>query len=108
VTAGSNVFLAEATISPAICPLLITPQMFEVQLDQSRIVEIGRKVVSGARLMPAHADNSTPHLGRQLINMFRIPGIVVANLTATSECEWLIANYQDRDPGRDRRTPPVK
>lgn len=64
--------------------------MFEVQLHQARIVEIGRKVVTSARIS-AHADDSIPNLGRQTFDMFRIPGIVVANLAAASECEWMIA-----------------
>ena len=65
--------------------------MFEVQLHKARIVEIGRKVVTSARRISAHADDSIPNLGRQTFDMFRIPGIVVANLAAASECEWMIA-----------------
>ena len=65
--------------------LLITMQMFEVQLDQPRIVEIGCKVVSGPRPIPAHAGDGTPNLGRQTIDTFRIPGIVVPYLTAASD-----------------------
>jgi hypothetical protein len=87
VASGRNVFLMQATISPAKCCLPVTVQMFEVQLHQARIVEIGRKVVTGARWISAHADDSIPNLRRQTFDMFRIPGIVVANLAATSEYE---------------------
>jgi hypothetical protein len=92
VASGRDIFLVKARISPAKSCLLNTVQMFKVQLDQVRIVEIGRKVVSSARWISTHADDSIPNLGRQTFDMFRIPGIVVANLTAASESEWLIAN----------------
>jgi len=85
------VFFVEATISPAKCCLPVTVQMFEVQFHQVRIVEIGRKVVAGARWVSAHADDSIPNLGRQTFDMFRIPGIVVANLAAASEARRGIA-----------------
>ena len=91
VASGRNIFLVEASISPAECCLPLTVQMFEVQLHQAGIVEIGRKVVTGARWISAHADDSIPNLGRQTIDMFRIPGIVVSNLAAASQCVWLIA-----------------
>ena len=108
VTSGRNVFLVQATISPAICCPLVTVQMFEVQLDQVRVVEIGRKVVTGVRWMSAHADDSTPNLGRQPLDMFRIPGLVVSNLTPASKCAWLIKKQKQDNPGRDRRKPLVK
>jgi hypothetical protein len=85
VTSGREVFVVETTISPAITRLVITSQMLEVQLDHTRIIKISRKVVSGARQMSAHADDGSPNLPRQTIDAFRIPGIVVANLTGASE-----------------------
>ena len=88
---GRNIFLVEATISPAKCCPPVTVQMFEVQFHQVRVVEIGRKIMSGARLISTHAGNGIPNLGRQTIDMFGIPGIVVPNLTAAGECVWLIA-----------------
>ena len=81
---------SQDTSAPAKTCLLITMQMFEVQLDQPRIVEIGCKVVSGPRPIPAHAGDGTPNLGRQTIDTFRIPEIFVPYLTAASECRWLI------------------
>jgi len=65
--------------------------MLEVQLHQARIVEIGREVVSGARWISAHADDSISNLGRQTFDMLRIPRIVMTNLATASECERLIA-----------------
>ena len=41
--------------------------------------------MSGLRPIPAHAGDGTPNLGRQTIDTFRIPGIVVPNLTSASE-----------------------
>jgi hypothetical protein len=82
--------------------------MFEVQLHQVRIVEIGRKVVTGARWISAHADDGIPNLGRQVFDMFRIPGIVVGNLAAASECWWWTTNQQQANPSGDRRKPLVK
>jgi len=38
-----------------------------------------------------HADDSIPNLWRQTFDSLRIPRIVAANLTAASECDWLIA-----------------
>ena len=49
VASGRNIFLVEATTFPAEYWLLVTVQMFKVQLDEVRIAEIGRKVVTGAR-----------------------------------------------------------
>lgn len=83
---GRNIYPVEATISPAKSCLSITEEMFEVQLHQARIVEIGRKVVTGPRWVSAHADNGIPNVGRQTFNMLRIPGIVVRSLTGKGEC----------------------
>jgi hypothetical protein len=90
---AGNIFLVKTTsfIAKSKYWLPIAVQMFEVQLHKARIVEIGRKVVTSARRISAHADDSIPNLGRQTFDMFRIPGIVVANLAAASECEWMIA-----------------
>jgi len=81
--------------------------MFEVQLHQARIVEIGRKVVTGARWISAHADDSIPSLGRQTIDMFRIPGIVMSNLAAASE-RGLIGKAKKQNCNSDCRKPLVK
>ena len=91
MASGNNIFLAEATIPLAKCRVLIAVQKLEVQLNQVRIVKIGRKVVPGARRMPAHADDSTSNFGRKLINMLRTPGVVVRNQTAAGEGVWLTA-----------------
>jgi hypothetical protein len=85
--------------------LLITMQIFEVQLDQPRIVEIGCKVMSGPRRIPAHAVDGAPNLGRQTIDTFRIPRIVVPYLTAASECTWLIGKQEQQNSGHDWREP---
>ncbi|WP_439924935.1 hypothetical protein [Nitrobacter sp. JJSN] len=98
----------ETTTSPAKYCLPITVQMLEVQLHHVRVVEIGRKVMTRVRWMSAHTDDSILNLGRQAFQMFRIPGIVVSNQTAASECAWLIAKQKQANPGHDRRQPLAK
>ncbi|WP_154073081.1 hypothetical protein [Bradyrhizobium erythrophlei] len=75
----------KATIYPAKYCLIAAVQMLKVQLYQMRIVKIGRKVVTGARGISAHTAYSIPNLGRQAVDMFRIPRIIVSNLTTASE-----------------------
>lgn len=108
MASGRDVFLVEAISSSAKRYLLITVQVFKVQLDQTRIVEIRRKVMTGIRWMSAHPDHRIPDLGRQTIDMFRIPGRVVSNLTTAGEHAWLIAKYKQDNSSRDRRKPLVK
>lgn len=90
VASARNIFVAEASIFPAQCCRPITVQMFEVQLHQARIVEIGRKVLAGARSISAHADDGIANFRRQTIDTFRTPWIVVPYLAAASECRWLV------------------
>jgi hypothetical protein len=108
MSSGRDVFLVKANSSSAKPSLRIAVQMFKVQFHQMRIVEIGRKVVTGPRRIPAHEDDRFPNLGRQPFDMLRIPGIVVANLTAASECARLGAQQNQDNPGSDRRKPRVK
>jgi hypothetical protein len=87
-----TIFLEEATIAPAKCCTPVTLQKFEVQPDQARIFEVGRKVVTGARwLIFTHVDDGIPNLWRQMFDSLRIRRIVADNLTTASECDWLIA-----------------
>jgi len=46
------------------------------------MIKIGRKIVTGARRISAHVDDGIAHLRRQTIDMLRVPGIVVTDLTA--------------------------
>jgi hypothetical protein len=85
-----DVLLPEAADASTKLRLLATMQIFEVQLDQPWIVEIGCKVMGGQRRIPAHAGDRTPNLGRQMIDTFRIPGIIAPCLTVASECTRLI------------------
>ncbi|MBA7697566.1 hypothetical protein ES703_106233 [subsurface metagenome] len=62
----------------------VAVQMFKMQLDQARIVEISHEVMTGVRIA-AHLDDSISHLRRQLPDMFRIPGIVMPNPAAARE-----------------------
>ncbi len=63
--------------------------------------------MSGPRRIPAHAGDGTPNLGRQTIDMIRIPGIVVPCLTAASKCE-LIGKAKKQNCSSDCRKPHVK
>jgi hypothetical protein len=54
-----------------------------MQLDQVRIVEIGREIVTGTGIS-ANVDDDVSHLRRQTLDTFRIPGIVVPNIAAAS------------------------
>lgn len=74
-----------ATTLSAKRSLPVAVQMFEVQFHQAGIVEIGREVVTGTRLMiSAHAGDGIAYLGGQTFDMFQIPGIVVVDLAAAS------------------------
>ena len=59
----------------------------------------------GPRRIPAHAVDGAPNLGRQMIDTFRIPRIVVPYLTAASECTWLIGKQEQQCSGHDWRKP---
>jgi hypothetical protein len=53
-------------------------EVFKMQFDYSRIVEIGRKVVSGVGSpRAAHVKDGTPYFWWETINMLRIPWWVV-------------------------------
>ena len=57
-------------------PLAI--EVFKMQFDYSRIVEIGRKVVSCVGFpRSAHVKDATPYFWWETINMLRIPWWVV-------------------------------
>jgi hypothetical protein len=58
--------------------------MFKMQLDHVRTVEKGREIMTGAGI-DAHVDDGVSHFRWQLLDMFRIPGIVVRNLASASE-----------------------
>src|SRR6266702_10357 len=59
----------------------------------------------GPRRIPAHTVDGAPNLGRQTIDTFRIPRIVVPYLTAASECTWLIGKQEQQYSGHDWRKP---
>ena len=81
---GSNIFLVETIASSAKPCLPIAAQMFKMQLNQVRTVEIGREVMTGMGIA-AHVDDGISHFRRQALDMFRIPGIVAPNLASASE-----------------------
>ena len=66
-----------------LCPT-IAVQLVKMQSDQMRVVEIGRKIVTGTGIA-AHVDDGISHLGRQAFDTFPIHGIAVRSQTAASE-----------------------
>jgi hypothetical protein len=54
---GRNIFMVETTVTTAKHYLLIAVEMFKMQLDQVRIVEIGRKIVTRTGIR-AHLDDA--------------------------------------------------
>ena len=52
-------------------------EMFKMQPDYSRVVEIGRKVVRGAGSLAAHVNHGISYFRWKAIDMLRIPGVVV-------------------------------
>jgi hypothetical protein len=81
---GRNIFLVETIASSAELYLLIAVQTFKMQLNHVRIVEIGREIMTGTGIA-AHVDDGISHFRRQAFDTFRIPGIVVRNLTSASD-----------------------
>jgi hypothetical protein len=56
--------LVETAISVTEALLTVAPQVFEMKPDCSRVVEIGRKVVSGPGLPATDLENGASNIGR--------------------------------------------
>ena len=52
-------------------------EVFKMQFDYSRIVEVGRKVVRGVGSHSAHVKDGVSYLRRETIDMLRVPWLVV-------------------------------
>ena len=104
--AARNIFLTETTASPAKRDPLIAVQIFKMQLDQVRIVQIGRKIMTGAGIS-AHVDHGISHLGRQAVNSFRIQRIVVRSLAAACK-HGSIGEANNQNCNGDCRKPCAK
>jgi hypothetical protein len=52
-------------------------QVFKMQFDYSRIVEVGRKVVRGVGSHSAHVKDGVSYLRRETIDMLRVPWLIV-------------------------------
>jgi hypothetical protein len=64
--------------------------------------------VTGTRWISAHPDDGIPHLGRQTIDMLRVPGIVVTNLTAARIGRQPIAQAKQERTRYDWQRPSAK
>ena len=69
--------LVKAAVRVAIYLAALAVEMFKVQFDYSRILEVGRKVVSGVGCHPAHAYDRVFYFRWKTVNVLRIPGLVV-------------------------------
>jgi hypothetical protein len=58
-------------------PRLLADEIFKVQFDYSRIVDVGRKVLRSGGPHSAHAKDSISYFWRKAINTFRTPWFVV-------------------------------
>src|SRR5271169_5114136 len=83
-------------------------QMFEVQFDHVRMIEIGREIVTCTRWISAHPDHGIAHLRRQTIDMLRVPGIVVTDLTAARKGRRLTAQAKQQGTTQDWQSPSAK
>ena len=58
-------------------------EVFKMQFDYSRIVEVGRKVVRGVGSHSAHVKDGVSYLRRETIDVLRVPWLVVRRPTTT-------------------------
>jgi hypothetical protein len=65
----------------------VTSEMFEVQFDQLRVLEIGSEVMGSSRWLLAHAVDGISNFCGQLRDMLGIPGIIVSDLATASKYE---------------------
>jgi hypothetical protein len=89
--------LVKATIRMAIYLAALAIEMFKVQFDYFRMVNIGRKVVSGAGCHPAHVNDRVSYFRRKTVNVSRIPGFVVRKSTSSCECARLTTKHEQQD-----------
>lgn len=82
---------AKTTVSVAIHFRSLAIEVFKVQPDYSCIVEIGRKVVRGVGSRPAHVNDRISYFGRELVDMLRIPRLVVWKTAPASKSARLSA-----------------
>ncbi len=52
-------------------------EVFKMQFDYSRIVEVGRKVVRGVGSRSAYVKDGVSYLRRETIDMLRVPWLVM-------------------------------
>ena len=76
-------------------------EMFKVQFDYFRMVNIGRKVVSGVGYHPAHVNYRVFYFRRKMVNMLRIPGLVVRE-SARARKGARLSEHREQENARRR------
>jgi hypothetical protein len=108
MAACCDIFLTQTGSVPAKAAFIIASQIFEVQLDQSCVIKICREIVPCVGRRSAHANDRISHFGRQMINMLRIPGIVVSDLAGARMSGKLTPERKQPSPNRDHEEPNQK
>jgi hypothetical protein len=97
VRTDKSKLLVKATIRIAIYLASLAIEMFKVQFDYFRMVNIGRKVMSGVGCHPAHVNDRVSYFGRKTVNVFSIPGLVVRKSTPSCECAGLRTKHEQQN-----------
>jgi hypothetical protein len=106
VAARECVFLAKATRLLAKGSLVFAAQMFEVQPDHTRVVEIGCEVLRRTGFVSAHPRHDIPHFGGEMIDV--MPGRDGGVATAHRKSERLIGNHERQADERNSTRPFVR
>ena len=77
------ILFAKATVHVAMQKRLLAVEIFKVQFDYSRIVEVGRKVLRSGGPHSAHAKDSISNFWWEAINTLRTPWYVVRKSART-------------------------
>ncbi len=77
MSADCDKLLVKAAVSAAEALLALAAQIFEMEPDRPRMIEIGRKVMSGQSVSATDVENGVSNIGRQPVDMIAIPGLVV-------------------------------
>jgi hypothetical protein len=93
-----GILLVQASSLLAKSHLIPTPQIFEVQLDDPRVIEVGREIMRRVRGQSTHANDGISDFRGQAIDVLGIPGIIVSNLASTGEGGGWIGENKQSNP----------
>ena len=81
--------LVKTAIRLAIYVASLAIEIFKVQSDYSRIVEVGRKVMRSGGSYSVHVKDRISYFWWETINAFCTPRLVVQKYTASCQCAGL-------------------